>query len=318
METISCAGPTGPAGSRIVARSRAKAEAGRRRAVGSSGCWTETQGGSSIPIWTGSARRWRGRGHRQSPDGLRASCSARAAAALIVAEAYFAALLLILVSRLCDGLDGAVARHTMRTDSGGYLDIVLDFGFLRAGAAGLRLGAAGGECACRGAAALRFLCQRRELPGLFGDGGKAPADHQCARLSSRSTSPPASPRPTETIVAFLRCSACFPTHFRSWRRSSPRSAFSRRRRASSSPCAFSPDACVTPWVDAWRHAVASGDVSEAARSLAAGHVERLRQVLAAGPPGPPGRPTGAAARRRCRARRVRRRSAADASWSPGG
>ena len=52
-----------------------------------------------------------------------------AAAAMIVAEAYFAALLLILLSRLCDGLDGAVARHTMRTDSGGYLDIVLDFGF---------------------------------------------------------------------------------------------------------------------------------------------------------------------------------------------
>ena len=36
---------------------------------------------------------------------------------------------LILVSRLCDGLDGTVARHNGATDFGGYLDIVLDFAF---------------------------------------------------------------------------------------------------------------------------------------------------------------------------------------------
>ncbi len=38
-------------------------------------------------------------------------------------------LALILVSRLGDGLDGAVARHTAPTDLGGLLDIVLDFVF---------------------------------------------------------------------------------------------------------------------------------------------------------------------------------------------
>jgi len=38
-------------------------------------------------------------------------------------------LVLLLISRLCDGLDGAVARTTAKTDFGGYLDIVLDFAF---------------------------------------------------------------------------------------------------------------------------------------------------------------------------------------------
>lgn len=42
---------------------------------------------------------------------------------------YGAGLLLILLSRLLDGLDGAVARATKTTDLGGYLDIVADFFF---------------------------------------------------------------------------------------------------------------------------------------------------------------------------------------------
>jgi phosphatidylglycerophosphate synthase len=45
------------------------------------------------------------------------------------AEAYLPALALILLNRLADGLDGAVARRTGLTDLGGYLDIVLDFIF---------------------------------------------------------------------------------------------------------------------------------------------------------------------------------------------
>ena len=40
-----------------------------------------------------------------------------------------AALLALALSRLCDGLDGAVARRTQVTDRGGYMDIVLDFAF---------------------------------------------------------------------------------------------------------------------------------------------------------------------------------------------
>jgi phosphatidylglycerophosphate synthase len=47
----------------------------------------------------------------------------------LAAEAYGLALLLILLNRAMDGLDGAVARHAGTTDFGGYLDIVCDFLF---------------------------------------------------------------------------------------------------------------------------------------------------------------------------------------------
>jgi phosphatidylglycerophosphate synthase len=41
-------------------------------------------------------------------------------------------LVLVLVSRLADGLDGAVARASRRTDFGGFLDITADFVFYAA------------------------------------------------------------------------------------------------------------------------------------------------------------------------------------------
>lgn len=40
---------------------------------------------------------------------------------------FVAGLLLFLVNRFCDGLDGAVARQNGQTDFGGFLDIVCDF-----------------------------------------------------------------------------------------------------------------------------------------------------------------------------------------------
>jgi phosphatidylglycerophosphate synthase len=49
--------------------------------------------------------------------------------ALLALGSYWWALGLILLNRLADGLDGAVARHDRLTDLGGYLDIVLDFLF---------------------------------------------------------------------------------------------------------------------------------------------------------------------------------------------
>ena len=53
------------------------------------------------------------------------------AALAIMFQAYGLGLVLILLSRLCDGLDGAVARNSShgKSDIGGYLDIVLDFAF---------------------------------------------------------------------------------------------------------------------------------------------------------------------------------------------
>lgn len=42
---------------------------------------------------------------------------------------YFAALLTIVINRLFDGLDGALARRRDLSDAGGFLDIALDFLF---------------------------------------------------------------------------------------------------------------------------------------------------------------------------------------------
>ena len=52
-----------------------------------------------------------------------------AAALAIVFEMYWLGLVLLLVSRVCDGLDGAVARIQGKSDFGGYIDIVFDFIF---------------------------------------------------------------------------------------------------------------------------------------------------------------------------------------------
>lgn len=52
-----------------------------------------------------------------------------ACAVAIALGAYTAGLALMLASRLCDGLDGALARLTRPTDRGAFLDITLDFLF---------------------------------------------------------------------------------------------------------------------------------------------------------------------------------------------
>ena len=51
------------------------------------------------------------------------------AALAIAHEAYGMGLAAIVVNRLMDGLDGAVARANGMTDFGGYLDILADFAF---------------------------------------------------------------------------------------------------------------------------------------------------------------------------------------------
>ena len=55
-----------------------------------------------------------------------------AGAVAIGAGWFTAAVILILINRLCDGLDGAVARATGPSDAGGFLDITLDFIFYSA------------------------------------------------------------------------------------------------------------------------------------------------------------------------------------------
>lgn len=54
------------------------------------------------------------------------------AAILIASGAYLPGAIALFSSRLCDALDGAVARQTQPTDAGGFLDITLDFVFYAA------------------------------------------------------------------------------------------------------------------------------------------------------------------------------------------
>lgn len=52
-----------------------------------------------------------------------------ACAVAIIFQADYLALALLALSRICDGLDGAVARANTISDRGGFLDIVFDFIF---------------------------------------------------------------------------------------------------------------------------------------------------------------------------------------------
>ena len=54
------------------------------------------------------------------------------AAFSIANKAYILGVVLILLSRIFDGIDGTVARLTQTTDQGGFLDISLDFLFYAA------------------------------------------------------------------------------------------------------------------------------------------------------------------------------------------
>jgi len=54
------------------------------------------------------------------------------AALLIANNLYITGAIALFTSRLCDALDGAVARLTQPTDRGGFLDIALDFLFYAA------------------------------------------------------------------------------------------------------------------------------------------------------------------------------------------
>lgn len=46
---------------------------------------------------------------------------------LIFINSYFLAILFLFLNRLCDGLDGVMARQTSPSPLGAYLDIILDF-----------------------------------------------------------------------------------------------------------------------------------------------------------------------------------------------
>ncbi|WP_299728188.1 CDP-alcohol phosphatidyltransferase family protein [uncultured Endozoicomonas sp.] len=56
-------------------------------------------------------------------------CMGMLAIPLLAMNAYSLALIAIVINRILDGLDGALARLNQPTDAGGFLDITLDFIF---------------------------------------------------------------------------------------------------------------------------------------------------------------------------------------------
>lgn len=72
---------------------------------------------------------------------------ALAAALAIAHDHYLAGLALILLNRLIDGLDGAVARASGITDFGGYLDTLADYVFYVAVPVGFGLASSGNTAA---------------------------------------------------------------------------------------------------------------------------------------------------------------------------
>lgn len=85
--------------------------------------------GALKPALDAIARRLVARGVGADAVTLAGFALGLAGAALIALQLPLAGLVLVAASRLCDGLDGAVARLTQPTDRGAFLDITLDFLF---------------------------------------------------------------------------------------------------------------------------------------------------------------------------------------------
>ena len=82
------------------------------------------------PVLLGMGRWLSERGATPNGVTVAAFAAGLAAAALIAVHWFAAGAIVLLLSRLGDGLDGWVARASGRqTDFGGFLDIVLDFAF---------------------------------------------------------------------------------------------------------------------------------------------------------------------------------------------
>jgi phosphatidylglycerophosphate synthase len=81
------------------------------------------------PVVDASARQIAKRGISADQVTLTCFVLGMASALLIMLGHFQLALLPLLVGRICDGLDGAVARLTVQTDRGAFMDIALDFLF---------------------------------------------------------------------------------------------------------------------------------------------------------------------------------------------
>ena len=121
------------------------------------------------------------------------------------------ALLVILLNRLIDGLDGAIARHQGPTAFGGYLDIMCDMGFYAAVPLGFAL--ARPDNALWAALLLAsFVCTAASFLGRAVLAGQRGEPDDGARGAKSFFNAAGIVEGTETITAFvLFC--LFPTAF---------------------------------------------------------------------------------------------------------
>ena len=104
-----------------------------------------------------------------------------AAFVLIWQQYYLAGLVLLLISRLGDGLDGAVARVRGKTDYGGYLDIVLDFSFYGLIPLGFVLADPANNAVAGGVLIFSFYINGSSFLAYAIMAEKTPDGHRCAR-----------------------------------------------------------------------------------------------------------------------------------------
>lgn len=121
---------------------------------------------------------------------------------LLAWERYDAALLVILLNRLIDGLDGAIARHKGATRFGGYLDIMCDMGFYAAVPLGFALARPDNA---RWAALLlaSFVCTASSFLGRAVLAAQRGEDDDGARGAKSFFHAAGLVEGTETVIAFV-------------------------------------------------------------------------------------------------------------------
>jgi phosphatidylglycerophosphate synthase len=121
---------------------------------------------------------------------------------LLAAGWYIAALIVVLLNRLLDGLDGAIARQGTPTPFGGYLDIVCDFVFYAAVPLGFAL--ARSENAVWAALLLAsFMCTGASFLGRAVMAAQRKEDDNGARGAKSFFHSAGLIEGTETVVAFV-------------------------------------------------------------------------------------------------------------------
>ncbi len=142
---------------------------------------------------------------------LAGTVAALATIAALARAEYGVALLLMAICRTLDGLDGAVARASARTDLGGYLDIVSDYVFYGGVPLGFAIASPATNALPAAALLASFLLTGSSFLAFAALAGKRgaqmPSDRQKSFFYSRGLI-----EGTETI-AFFVAMTLWPAHF---------------------------------------------------------------------------------------------------------